>query len=640
MNEDMYPGINAFVKFAADSVSRHTRGRDGKPRARSIVPFEKTDVKPDGADDLDRVDHMVTGCPNVGPVTKPDYAMALCLIEAKYSQNDQTDAYEQLARYSRNIYGSQPHRRFLWGLTVCGTLVRVCLLGNDKIYASKAVDVSEPVGREQLVGLFVNWSLCESTRVGYDPTMWRDENGEWTIKVFQGGKSHAYSGLKLVFQSYSLLGRRTRCFVGTTKVGGAEKQVLIKDCWPRALKDSAGRPRDEVAFLRHIKDTLGADKNLDDKYPVLGKGGAVRVPGRAPADVDHTTTADEGVAIGDDTTTADGGVAIGDDTTTKAFVDLDLPDSAPPDSAPPDSAPPDCALPDPLPLRQHKRITMIPVGESLLAVNSPDELIVAVCDAMEAHTAIVRRCGILHRDISFNNILVRRTGDMVGGMLIDFDNAIRLDVEHVAGQPDRTGTLPFISVGNLEESLVARTSLDDWESCIYLLCWLGASGVNDDDQERYKNNPMRRILKWRNGDEGDIAEVKRNHMTTEDAFESILAEFINDEQYDGLRGLVKALHETLFFNAKVSPLCHGSHNCVKALRDLHNEKWSLKDFLDANVGVDVKADPRAIDPFARRAKFADEIADDLMKTLFEACNKAKARLRAAQLETIAEGSSG
>ncbi|KAJ2773066.1 hypothetical protein IWQ57_001479 [Coemansia nantahalensis] len=402
VERDMYPGINAFVKFVAASVSRHTRGRDGEARARSIVPFEKTDVKPDGADDLDRIDHMVTGCPNVGPVIKPDYAMALCLIEAKYSQNDQTDAYEQLARYSRNIYGSQPHRRFLWGLTVCGTLVRACLLGHDKIYASKAVDVASPEGREQLVGLFVNWSLCESTRVGYDPTMWRDENGKWTITVFQDGESHVYSGLKLVFQTYTLFGQHTRCFVGTTKVGGAEKQVLIKDCWPRVLKDSAGRPRDEVAFLRHINDTLGADKNLEDKYPVLGKGGAVRVPGRAPADVDDTTTA--------------------------AMADLVMPDSAPPDS---------------MPLREHERIAMSPVGESLLAVNSPDELIVAVCDAMEAHTAIVRRCGILHRDISFNNILVRRTGDMVGGMLIDFDNAIRLDVEHVAGQPDRTGTLPF-----------------------------------------------------------------------------------------------------------------------------------------------------------------------------------------------------
>ncbi|KAJ2757983.1 hypothetical protein IWQ57_006952, partial [Coemansia nantahalensis] len=311
----------------------------------------------------------------------PNCGAALCLVEARFDPDDQKQAYEQLAMHSRNIYEEQLHRRFLWGLTVCGTLVRACLLMNDKIYASKAVDVASPVGRELLVGLFVNWSLCESTRVGYDPTMERDEKGGWTIKVFQDGKSHVYGGLEMVFQSYSLLGRRTRCFVGTTKVGSVEKEVLIKDCWPHALKDPADRLRDEIAFLTDIRDKLHDVPEVADKYPVLEVAGIVQVPGRGPANVDDTTTA--------------------------AMADLVMSDTAPPDA---------------MPLREHKRIAMSPVGAPLQTVDSPDELIVAVCDAMEVHTEIVRRCGILHRDISINNILVRRTGDMVGGMLIDFDN--------------------------------------------------------------------------------------------------------------------------------------------------------------------------------------------------------------------------
>ncbi|KAJ2773067.1 Chromosome transmission fidelity protein 18, partial [Coemansia nantahalensis] len=185
-----------------------------------------------------------------------------------------------------------------------------------------------------------------------------------------------------------------------------------------------------------------------------------------------------------------------------------------------------------------------------------------------------------------------------------------------------------MSVGNLEESQVARTSLDDWESCIYLLCWLGASGVNDDDQKRYKNNPMDAILLWRNGGKRAIAKAKRNHMDSTRLFKNnILAEFIVDGRYDGLRDLAMALHKTLFFNAKVSPLCRGSFVNDDALKNLDEGKLSLKDFLDANVGIDVSVDKKATDPFARRAKFADEIADDLMKTLFEARNKAKARLQ-------------
>ncbi|KAJ2801524.1 hypothetical protein H4R21_002768 [Coemansia helicoidea] len=593
VERDMYPGINAFVKFVADSVSRHTLGRDGKPRARSIVPFEKTDVNPEGADDLDRVDHMVTGCPNVGPVIKPDYAVALCLIEAKYGQNGQTDAYAQLVMYSRNIYGSQPHRRFLWGLTVCGTLVRACLLGHDKIYASKAVDVASPVGRELLVGLFVNWSLCESTRVGYDPTMERDEKGEWTIKVFEDGKSHVYGGLEMVFQSYSLLGRRTRCFVGTTKVGSVEKEVLIKDCWPHALKDPADRLRDEIAFLSHIKDTLGADANLAGKYPMLEVAGLVQVPGRGPANVDDTTTA--------------------------AMADLVMSDTAPPDA---------------MPLREHKRIAMSPVGAPLQTVDSPDELIVAVCDAMEVHTEIVRRCGILHRDISINNILVRRTGDMVGGMLIDFDNAIRLDVEHVAAQPDRTGTMPYMSIGNLLQSMVDRTALDDWESCIYVLCWLGTIGVNKEDQ-RYQRantkNTIYSIHEWRDGDPKIIAKKKRGHVGSLANFaDAILDELINHEKYKPLHALVKSLHRALFFNPGASPLCHGCRADDETLEELQNGTLPLEKQHDAKIG------PSFTDPFARRAEIADKIVDDLLDTLTKARDEAIKRLYPTRRETISE----
>ncbi|KAJ2793490.1 hypothetical protein H4R21_005878, partial [Coemansia helicoidea] len=269
----MYPGINAFVKFVADSVSRHTETRGGDT-ARSIMPFERTDVNPEGADDNTRIDHMLTGCLFNSTVEDPDYSMALCLIEAKYSQNDQTDAYEQLAMYSPNMYGDQPHRRFLWGLTVCGTRVRVCLLMNDKIYASEAVDVSKPKGRGRFVGLLVNWSLCESTRVGYDPTIrCNDATGKWTIDVFEGEEKYTYGDLAEVFGTYSLFGRHTRCFVGTTEVDGVKKQVLIKDCWTHDVESSDGGLHDEIAFLREIRDKLGAEPSLAGKYPALETGG-------------------------------------------------------------------------------------------------------------------------------------------------------------------------------------------------------------------------------------------------------------------------------------------------------------------------------------------------------------------------------
>ncbi|KAJ2763628.1 hypothetical protein IWQ57_005506, partial [Coemansia nantahalensis] len=120
-----------------------------------------------------------------------------------------------------------------------------------------------------------------------------------------------------------------------------------------------------------------------------------------------------------------------------------------------------------------------------------------------------------------------------------------------------------------------------------------------------------------------IANEKRLHVGATGAFASnILAEFISDAQYGGLRDLVEALHKTLFFNKKVSRLCRGSYVDEEALNELRDGEWSLDKFLDVNVGIDVSVDPLATDPFARRAKFVDTIVDDLMETFTKARDKA------------------
>ncbi|KAJ2807912.1 hypothetical protein H4R21_000288 [Coemansia helicoidea] len=600
----MYPGINAFVELVADSVSRHMQKHGNNGKARRIVPFGKTDVKPDGADDRTRIDHMLTCCAEDDPVDQPHYAKALCLVEAKYSQKDQTDAYEQLVRYSRNIYANQPHRRFLWGLTVCGTLVRACLLSNDKIYASETVDVASPEGRGRFVGLLVNWSLCEIPRLGYDSTMGCNDAGDkWSIEVFDGDARNTYSNLAQVFPAYSLRGRHTRCFVGTIEADGDEKQVLIKDCWSHFVNEDADSPhadeegtnslRDEVTFLREILTKLSAERSLDGKYPRLEMGGVVRVAGRGAA-----------VAAGRN-------AAVAEDTTTAAMSDL--------------------ALAKPVPLRKHMRIVMSPVGEPLQTVNSPDELIVAMFDAMEAHTEIVRRCRILHRDISINNILVHRTDGVVGGMLIDFDNAIRVDSNHTAARPDMTGTLPYMSISNLMANDVKRTALDDWESCIYILCWLATMGVNEGDEKLHKKSKRLSVDEWRDGDTETIARWKRGHVSSLINFaDAILDEFINHEHYKPLHDLVESLHEGLFFNPGASPLCHGCRADNRSLVELQNGTLPLKEHHDTKIG------PSFTDPFARRAEIADMIVTDLLETFRMARNKAKERLRVAQVEIISK----
>ncbi|KAJ2713240.1 hypothetical protein H4R19_002351 [Coemansia spiralis] len=580
---DMYPGINSFVNFVADRASVHTSGHIAGP-ACSVRPFEKTDTTPVGADDQTRVDHMLTRYPQAGP----NYGVALCLIEAKFNTDIyyQMQAYIQMAMHSRNIYANQPHRRFLWGLTVCGTRVRVCLLGNDGIYASKYVDVSTPAGRGQFVELLVNWSLCESARLGYDSTMRHSSNGGgWDIDVFGDGMKRTYGNLVPTFCTSSLLGRHTRCFVGTAEIEGASMKFLIKDCWPHVVEDGTDGNRDEITFLREIRDKLRGDSDLDGKYPVLEMGGVVQIAGR------------DGRAISETTTAVVAGLGLAAD----------------------------------VPLRAHTRIVMSPVGAPLDTVMSPDELIIVICDAMEVHTALVEQCQILHRDISIYNILVRRFGNEVGGMLIDLDNAIRMTGDNVAVRPDRTGTLPFMSIGNLETNNVKRTALDDWESALYILCWQGTLGVNIEDQE-VNRRAIHTIKKWRSGSAADIAEAKRSDMDTPRALSNtVLGEFIMDEQYIELGRFAEDLHEMLFCNPRVSRLCHGSRPDKRTLKELRNGTLQLDGFYDKDVGRSIT------DPFARRAEIADLIVKDLMDTCAEARRAARERIANQALQETASG---
>ncbi|KAJ1726108.1 hypothetical protein LPJ72_006447, partial [Coemansia sp. Benny D160-2] len=60
---------------------------------------------------------------------------------------------------------------------------------------------------------------------------------------------------------------------------------------------------------------------------------------------------------------------------------------------------------------------------------------------------------------------------------------------------ERTGTLPFMSINNLEGGKIEHSLLDDWESLIYIICWIGTYGWKRQDTAiKEPGIPERRIL--------------------------------------------------------------------------------------------------------------------------------------------------
>ncbi|KAJ2557289.1 hypothetical protein GGH12_006212 [Coemansia sp. RSA 1822] len=256
-----------------------------------------------------------------------------------------------------------------------------------------------------------------------------------------------------------------------------------------------------------------------------------------------------------------------------------------------------------LPLRAHMRIAMSGVGKPLKTVQSIPELIVVIYDVMRCHMGIIEHCQILHRDISEGNILVQRDDAGVHGMLIDFDHAISITDDGYAKRAERTGTRPFMSVNNLEDKPTKRTALDDWESIIYILCWLGTFGWNSDTKPSDSMSNWK-IESWDGYDVKMIANAKRSDMHSSDNFADITKEFNPSIPHSAvLEDIVEGLRAVLIDDHK-DPNLRGA----MIIRDRIPKDNSNNMFR----GYEYKPRP---DPFVKRAEHWESISESLLAKL-------------------------
>ncbi|KAJ1680396.1 Pre-mRNA-splicing factor 38A [Spiromyces aspiralis] len=603
----MYPCIIAFINFVAKKVqdphpTANRRNRKSSPRLppRLICACKNADVKPKGSDGGTRIDiGLVEVSPRATLVDldkPPSYYELFAVLEAKGSVSEENRAFEQLLVYTRQVYALQHDRRFAWGVAVCGSSVRVCLLGpNEAVFASKVMDVATKPGREAFVEFLVNCSFCDTDQLGLDPTMTYLEDIEcWKIECPTDGEKGKEKGPKYVYSDKvimvadRLFGRHTRCFLGSLDMPAEgsklKHDVVVKDSWSHAV----GKHRDEVKLLRKISAGLGHKKNIDFEYPRLLCGGRVKVPPTGIVDDTDYLYRDLPITTitGDDGGNNDGSSG-----------------------------------PAPKwPSREHRRIVMQPVGKPLRFVESVPELIIVLRDVMRCHGTILNECGILHRDISTNNILVvRPESGLVRGMLIDFDCAVDMKDRKGEAQTKMTGTPPFMSVLNLENSPVKRTALDDWESLLYVICWLGTYGINEHTRREEDDSKLKEleIRGWRYGSFAKIASGKRNHLSLHEAFRrNILTGFNpNMEHRTMLARLASDLRRTLV--ERKEPGCWGSI-------ERPEEDESLSD-LELSDG-----DEDLIDPFEQRAEHWKAISADLLGVLEKYARAAEKHIEAQQ----------
>ncbi|KAI0089433.1 hypothetical protein BDY19DRAFT_1056459 [Irpex rosettiformis] len=124
-------------------------------------------------------------------------------------------------------------------------------------------------------------------------------------------------------------------------------------------------------------------------------------------------------------------------------------------------------------LFHHHRLLQ-PLAYPVQSAPNSKEYTRAFRDCFKAMKSAKKRCGLVHRDISLGNVMIKVVKGKVTGILADWDHAGKVDPsEGPAPQNFRTGTWQFMSVGLLQDPDKPHETLDDFEATFWALVYGG-----------------------------------------------------------------------------------------------------------------------------------------------------------------------
>ncbi|KAF8418391.1 hypothetical protein EV426DRAFT_509793, partial [Tirmania nivea] len=207
--------------------------------------------------------------------------------------------------------------------------------------------------------------------------------------------------------------------------------------------------------------------------------------------------------------------------------------------------------------RSFTRLVLGTIGKPISDPSlSPLQIARSLLAGVIAHASLFFQGGILHRDVSINNIIAITSplatvpgtpptidgeflytpGTDLYGCLIDLDYAVVVTEQDTSGIPERTGTYPFIAIAILQGKAPHRYR-HDLESFLYVLLWVACYPVASTQssilpappedvhqQDRWPSNDP--LKAWSCESEAIVASLKcANIVNSEDIFEELLERF-------------------------------------------------------------------------------------------------------------------
>ncbi|CZS92412.1 uncharacterized protein RAG0_02864 [Rhynchosporium agropyri] len=534
------------------------------------------------------------------------------LVIGEHKQNPAQDRSKkiliQLAGYAREVFGSQPDRRFVPGFTICGSLMRLWVFDRSGAYSSKEFDIHEKP--ERFVKAIAGYALMTDAELGLNTFIKRDGNDKY-IRV-QGMRISLQD--KPIASTKAIVCRGTTCYRGR-KIDSTKWEYVVKFAWPSDKRQGEGEllklakergatgiavwinheqiiiddSQDSISHLRRDMN-FGTPQKLSIRSSWVGDSaessqayskkmgftGSSMTPLSGLASSGSTTSSLSGVKRkGDERSNgshkpkrskSNGSLASASNVHNEDPLDPIM--NAPSiqetlhdslagcrrdwerrnvDSMQEAEAASltDCES-ETYGNRIHYCLVTSPAGRPLREHQSVKELLEALRDAIRGHKSLLEDGKILHRDVSENNIIITdfSAKGASKGRLIDLDLAKELDSKP-SGARHRTGTMQFMAIEVLEGK--GHTYRHDLESFFYVFLWMCIRyGYEDTDRQNPSKVTRPKTYILRGWYTGVYTEIANTKQGHMDKnrFENIVSEFA--PKFENLKPLARLVRNVLF----------------------------------------------------------------------------------------------
>jgi hypothetical protein len=447
-----------------------------------------------------------------------DYSWTDVLVIGEVSQAQETcrQQFLHLCGHAQKVFTSQPTRRFLHCIHVCGSIVELWVFDRSGPYSCKAFDIYQHPHR--FIIALAGYTKMNDEELGLNTFIKSDDHGRYIMLQTENQPETE----RLYLEDQPVAFAPDLVSTGTTayrakRLESREWEFVAKFTW-RA--DNGKREEDMLRLIKKrgvwgVVQLFGVHEL--DSITNLRRGLEFGRPRRFPSTLDEIPSPTDTGSLAEQAQHYQGVV---DRYTIDASSVDEIVGEGPS-----------------FPNRLFTCIVIHPPGRAMDEFKSIPELLGAFIDIIKGLQSLYKDGRILHQDVSKSNLMisdVQKEGEP-RGFLIDMDAAKLLDDPNA--KDELTGTRLFMAIGVLKAR--AHTYRHDLESLFYCLLWIasihGREGLPKDSN----------FYGWALGSFDDCAKNKSKDMG-EGEFEQILSNF--SPEFKALGGLARELRIIMFPN--------------------------------------------------------------------------------------------